>query len=79
MEKIERLGEREFQRVIDVLGQVSALLDSPFAVFYSLRRCSSVREVRGRNERAPEEMLQILVRNVRNPWCLADTLHARPQ
>jgi hypothetical protein len=61
MEKIQRLSEEEFQRVIDVLGQVGWFSNSLFSFLRLLTPYLPVLWNRGCYERRPEEMLQITV------------------
>ena len=75
MEKIKGLDEQDFQSVVDVLGQVSTPLGSAFTVFYLPTPCPLVREDRGCDEWAPEEMLQVPVQDMRGPRNLANTVH----
>lgn len=60
MERIQGLDEPEFQSVIDVLGQVKTTpIQCSWSSIHS--RDLPVRDDRGRDERTPEEMLQVPV------------------
>lgn len=75
MEKIKGLNKQEIQPLIDVFGRVSTLFCSLSMFCYPPTPCPPVLGDRGRDERTPEEMLQITMQDLRLPWNFTNTVY----